>query len=188
MSKPDEQPTTVIPQQTVEQPAVSTAPATRRTGIWQHVPARIGRARTSTVVIGCLFVLLFALNAALPRDEGQTTTVTTSDGRTVEVPCSYVSCDTATPTPTPTPTPGTTAPTTTRAPATSAPSTTSRAPETTEEQEEQETTTPTTTTRAPSSSAPASSRATTTSRAPATSAEPSEEDEEPSAESSAPTS
>jgi len=57
----DDQPTTVR-QVTAEQPAVTAVPATPRTRIWQRkVPARIGRARTSTVVISCLWLLLFAL-------------------------------------------------------------------------------------------------------------------------------
>uniref|UniRef100_UPI00110CA883 hypothetical protein n=1 Tax=Modestobacter excelsi TaxID=2213161 RepID=UPI00110CA883 len=90
---PDEHPTTVLPQPTLEQPTVVTAPATRRARVWQHIPSRVGRARTSTLVIGCLFVLLLGVNAALPRDAGGTVPVTTSDGRTVQVPRSYVPDD-----------------------------------------------------------------------------------------------
>ena len=175
---PDEQPTRILPQTTVEQPAVATAPATRRARIWSHVPSRLGRARTSTVVIGCLFVLLLGLNAALPRDEGGTTTVTTSDGRTVEVPSSLVPSGTPT---APTPT----------APAlstTQAPPPTSRVPESSDEAPAS--TPAPTTTRAPaSSSAPGSttSRApATTSRAPSISEEPTAP--EPSETSVAPTS
>jgi hypothetical protein len=182
MSRPssDEQPTSVLPQQTAEQPAVTTAPATRRARIWSHVPARVGRARTSTLVIGCLFVLLMVLNAALPRPESGTTTITTSDGRTIEIPSSYVP-DSPAPTPPPTPT--------SEVPSDTAPAGTSRAPRTSEEAPESSTA-PATTTRAPSpSSTPSSTapRTSSTSRAPSSSAEPSRQ-EEPSESSSAPTS
>ncbi|GAB4080940.1 hypothetical protein GCU67_05165 [Modestobacter muralis] len=70
MTRPaDDRPTTVLPQQTVEQPSVTTSPATRRSYTWhRRIPARIGRARTSTVVIGALFVLLGGLNVVLPTD------------------------------------------------------------------------------------------------------------------------
>ena len=166
---PDQQPTRVLPQQTAEEPVVSTAPATRRARIWAHVPARVGRARTSTLVIGCLFVLLMALNAALPRDEGTTTTVTDSNGRVFEIPSSYVPSVPTTPAPAP-------APGTTPAPATtSAPARTSSTPQTSDAEPES---TPSETTRAPSrstssSSAPSSStRSSATSRAPSSTADP----------------
>ena len=70
MSRPsDDVPTTVIPQQTAEQPPMATAPATERSRVWpRRLPARIGRARTSTVVIGGLFLLLGGLNIVLPED------------------------------------------------------------------------------------------------------------------------
>ena len=177
---PDRQPTRVLPQ-TAEQPVVTTAPATRRARLWAHVPARVGRARTSTLVIGCLFVLLLALNAALPRDEGGTTTVTTSDGQVIEVPSSYVPSAPATPVP------ATTAPGSTRAPSTSAPAGTSGAPGTTADEPDSTTSE---TTRAPSrsSSAPSSSgRSPATSRAPSTTAEPTGS-AAPSGSSSAPSS
>jgi hypothetical protein len=186
---PDEQPTRVIPRQTVEQPAVSTAPATRRAGAWhKRLPARIGRARTSTVVISCLFLVLFALNSALPGEATGTTPVTTSDGRVIQVPNSVLPSQ-ARSTPTPT------APVTSRAPATtqepaapsSTPATTSRAPRTTA---------PASTTAgdegsaAPSATGERSAPAPTTSRAPATSRAPSSTAEAPTAgePTSAPTS
>ena len=183
MSSPsDDLPTTVIPQQTAEQPAVTTAPATRRSRIWpSKLPARIGRARTSTVVIGALFVLLGGLNLVLPVDEGATTTVTAPDGRQVEVPCEYVSCDTTTPTTPSTPT----------APASTGPATpTSRAPQTTAEDDEE----PATTTPRSSSPSPTSTPSRTTS-APGTTAEETtsdegeeeQQDEEPTGETSSPT-
>jgi len=66
---PDDHPTRVIPQRTAEQPPMATAPATQRSGLWpSRLPQRIGRARTSTVIIGALFVLLGGLNIVLPED------------------------------------------------------------------------------------------------------------------------
>ena len=180
MSTPqDDLPTTVIPQQTVEQPEVTTAPATRRARIWQRrLPARIGRARTSTVIIGCLFVLLGGLNFVLPQEDPYVV-VPTSDGGTVRVRESQY-------TPAPT-TPSTTAPApTSEAPATttSRPTgtrTTSTAPE--DEEETGTTTAPSTTPRttsAPAPSSTSSSRASSTSRAPSTTAPaPSQEEQAP---------
>jgi hypothetical protein len=185
---PDEQSTTVLPQQTlgqqtVEQPSVTTAPPTRRAGRWAHrLPARIGKARTSTLVIGCLFVLLFALNAALPRPDEATSPVVLPSGQTIQVRNSDLPDDYVPPTPT---APRTTAPATSVPPASTSASTTSRAPVPSEDEEE---TTPAPTTRAPStSSAPTTSRAPATSRAPSSSSPPAatEESEE---SSSAPTS
>ena len=180
---PDEQPTTVLPQQTVEQPSVTTSPATRRTRTWHHrIPARIGRARSSTVVIGALFVLLGGLNLVLPEEDTGTTPVTTSDGRTILVPNSAIPSDARTPTtpadtPAPSPSdeapaPTSTAPTGTRAP--------SSAPADEDEDEDTGTTpAPSSTSRSTTSTAPApssSARTTPTSRAPATTeAVPSEE-------------
>ena len=178
---PDSQPTRVLPQATAEQPGMTTAPSTRFSRIWSHVPARVGRARTSTLVVGCLFVLLLALNAALPRDEGGTTQVTTSDGRVIEIPSSYVPSDPTTPAPAP-------VPGSTPAPATtSEPAGTSAAPRTSDAEPES---TPSETTRAPSRSSSASSssaRSSATSRAPSSTADPSES-AAPSERSSAPSS
>jgi hypothetical protein len=163
--KPDEQPTTVLPAQTVEQPAVSTAPATRRAGVWSHVPPRIGRARTSTVVIGALFILLFAANSALPEAD-PFVTVPTSDGGTVRVRQSQY-------TPAPT-TPTTTAPATSSVPVTTtAPRTTSSPRSTTSapSSDDEETTSPRTSEAESSDEAPTTSSApSTTSRAPSTTA------------------
>jgi hypothetical protein len=186
---PDEQPTTVLQQPTAEQPGVTAVPATRRTRIWQRkVPSRIGRARTSTVTIGCLFVLLSALNSALPQPDNRTVPVT-YNGRTIDVPVSALPSDarptttapttaptapaptTAVPTPAAPPSTSTSAPTGT----TSAPRTTTRAPQTTAD-EEPATTAPRTTSTPRNEDqptlAPGTSRApATTSRAPATTAE-----------------
>ena len=174
MTRPsDDAPTTVLPQQTVEQPSVTTSPATRRTYTWhRRIPARIGRARTSTIVIAALFVLLGGLNLALPEEDTGTTPVTTSDGRTVLVPNSALPSEARS-----TPTPTTSAPAEpTQAPETSAPASTTRAPRTTADEEEtttparssaaEETTTPTT------SAAPTSSSRSTATSAPSSSAAP----------------
>jgi hypothetical protein len=164
MSSPNEQSTRALKVQTVERPAVTTAPATRRARVWQRkLPPRIGRARTSTVVIGCLFVLLFALNSTLPQEDTGTTPVTTSDGRTIRVPNSALPSD-ARSTPTPT------APATAQTPEESSSAPTARAPATTGG-DERAPATPATGTAAPTTSAePGRQRSTaapTTSRAPA---------------------
>jgi hypothetical protein len=168
MTTPDDQPTQVLQQATAEQPSVTAAPATRRAAIWQHrVPARIGRARTSTAVIGSLFVLLFALNSALPQPDTGTTPVVLQSGRTVEVPNSALPSDAR---------PTTTAPTTTSqapvstATSTTAPASTTGSPRSTAD--EPTTTAPRTTTTAPRTTSRAPDQTTstpTTSRAPASS-------------------
>jgi hypothetical protein len=174
---PDEQPTTVLQQPTAEQPGVTAVPATRRTRIWQRkVPSRIGRARTSTVTIGSLFVLLFALHAAVAPDPVEYTNIVDANtGQTIPVPRSLVPTapapTTAVPTPAAPPSTSTSAPTGT----TSAPRTTTRAPQTTAGEEPATTaprTTSTTRNEDQPTLAPGTSRApATTSRAPATTAE-----------------
>jgi hypothetical protein len=123
-SSDGERPTTVLPQAGIEQPAVTTAPATRRARVWHRkLPARIGRARTSTVVIGVLFVLLTGMNYVLPQDPY--VTVPTQYGE-VRVRSSQLTA-----TPTPADTPSETAPPTTGEPvpsSTSAPATTTTRP------------------------------------------------------------
>lgn len=106
MSTPsDDQPTRVLPQP--DQPSATAAPATRRTSAWhRHVPARIGRARTSTLVISALFAVLFVFNLLLPRPDSGTTDVVLPSGETVPVPNSLLPSDartTAPPTPTSSP-------------------------------------------------------------------------------------
>ena len=170
MTRPsDEQPTTVLPQQTVEQPSVTTSAETRRTRTWHHrIPARIGRARSSTVIIGALFLLLGGLNVALPQRDSGTTTVVLENGQTIEVPNSALPSEArATPTP---------EETTPAGPGSSAPasSTGTSAPPTGDDEET--TSTAPRTTAAPTPT-PSSTR-TTTSRAPSTSAEPSATAEE----------
>jgi hypothetical protein len=182
---PQERPTAVIPQVTAEQPAVTTAPATRRARVWQRkLPARLGPARTSTVVIGCLFVLLFALNSTLPTVD--TTTVPVSyNGRTVNVPLSALPSDarpTSTTAPTPTPTQVAPSPTDAPAPTTSA-APTSQAPRTTatDEDDDPGTTAPTTTgeSRQRSTAPSVTSRAPATTTAAPESSQPAEPSEEP---------
>ena len=172
----DDRPTTVLPQATVEQPSVATAPATRRARIWQRkLPARLGRARTSTVVIGCLFVLLFALNSTLPELDTGTTAVVLPSGQTVAVPNTALPSE-ARPTSTPTPTSAAPATTETPPPTTSA-APTSRAPRTTATDGEDETgtTAPTTT----GESGRRSTTPATTSRAPATTSQAPESSQSP---------
>jgi len=182
---PDEQPTTALPRQTVEQPSVTTGAETSRSSTWHsRIPARIGRARTSTVVIGALFVLLGGLNTLLPVRDTGTTPVTLENGLTVQVPNSALPSEARTTTTPPDPTG---ADPTDGVPATtSAQPTGTGAPSPTPDDEEPGTTTaPTSTPRGTSSTAPAPSSssgatptatATATTRAPATSAgTPSEE-------------
>jgi hypothetical protein len=158
------EPTRVLPS-TAEQPAPTTeAPAPAR--FWrQRVPAHLGRARTSTVVLAVLFLAFFGLYLLVRPPAVEYTTVETTSGQTVRVPVSELdpttepaapttnAPDTGTPTG---PTPPTTAPGTT--PPRSTPSATST-DETTDE--------------APTSSRPTgTSRTPGTTRAPATSEEP----------------
>jgi hypothetical protein len=174
---PDEQPTTVLQQPTAEQPGVTAVPATRRTRIWQRkVPSRIGRARTSTVIIGCLFVLLSALNSTLPQPDSRTVPVT-YNGRTINVPVSALPSDarpttTAPTTTAPTPaSPSTSASTTAPSRSTTPRSSTATTPP--EDQQEPTTTAPQTTRRQTSEAAPTTSRAPAPSAPATTAAEPS---------------
>ncbi len=169
---PDHQRTRELPS-TAEAPAATTdvAPPVR---FWrQKVPAHIGRARTSTLVLGVLFLALFGLYLGVRPPAVEYTTVETTSGQTVRVPVSELS-----PTPEPTepaeptsvvPDPGT--PTgTTAPPATTAPRSTPSEPD----EDEGTTTQAPTTTRAPATSTDPD-----TERSPATSAEPEGTAEEP---------
>jgi hypothetical protein len=178
----DDQPTTVQ-QQTAVQPAVTAMPATRRSRLFPggRLPARIGRARTSTVVLGLLFVLLFALYVAVRPDPVEYTTVTTTSGQTLRVPASDVLPPPTTPVPAPESTPAETAdpaaPTSDPADTTdaepTAPTTTGRPAPTTAapptDDEEEPTTSAPTTSRAPATTSRAPSP---TSDAPAETTEP----------------
>ena len=101
------------PQEVVEQPTVSTAPPpTRPHRWWSAIPTHLGRARTSTVVIGLLFLTLFGLYLNVrPDPEG---TETTGGDTAVTEPATTTGGTTPPATTTP---PG---PTTTEAPTTSA--------------------------------------------------------------------
>jgi hypothetical protein len=174
MSTPSsDQPTQVLPS-TAEQPAATTqAPAPA--AFWrQRVPAHIGRARTSTVVLSVLFLAFFALYL-LVRPAVEYTTVRTESGQMVRVPVADLA-----PTPEPTESSEPTAPTT-EVPTTGTPTT--EAPATTEPDEPTPTSVPRTTTapRSTPSSTPGQDEegttgeptaGTTTTRAPATTEEP----------------
>jgi hypothetical protein len=165
---PDDQPTTVQ-QQTAVQPAVTAMPATRRSRLFPggRLPARIGRARTSTLVLGLLFVLLFGLYVAV-RPPVEYTTVTTTSGQTLRVPASDVLPPPTSPVPAPESTPAETseppAPTSDPADTTGADPTAST---TTGRQTSTSAVPPTDDEEEPTTSAPATSRAPApTSRAP----------------------
>jgi hypothetical protein len=111
------------------EPSVSTAPA--GDGWRSRIPAHLGRARTSTVVLSVLFLAIFALYLNIRPETPGTVATTTSDTGTVQpVPTTTAPAPETTEEPTPT---TTSAPPTTSAPTTSAESTTTERPtETTE--------------------------------------------------------
>ena len=97
---------TPAPDEQMERPTVSTAPA--RSGPFSRIPAHLGRARTSTVVLGLLFVAIFALYLTIkPADPGTASTTTTETGTEQQAPAT-----------TPAPAPATTAPETPAEPTT----------------------------------------------------------------------
>ncbi|OMQ15117.1 hypothetical protein A7K94_0211740, partial [Modestobacter sp. VKM Ac-2676] len=111
MSTSDDQPTTVQ-RRTAEQPALATAPESGRAGIWgRRLPKHIGRVRSSTALIGALFVVLFGVYLAFPADPY--VDVELPSGQTVPVRSSQLE---STPTP-----PETTPPPGSEAPAPSSP-------------------------------------------------------------------
>jgi cytoskeletal protein RodZ len=112
------------------EPSVSTAPA--GDGWRSRIPAHLGRARTSTVVLSVLFLAIFALYLNIRPETPGTVATTTSDTGTVQpVPTTTAPAPETTAEPTPTPT--TTTPRTTSEPTTSAEPTTTEGPtETTE--------------------------------------------------------
>jgi hypothetical protein len=121
VTEPDRTPTQGTDQQAGDQqmarPSVSTAPAPP--GRFSAIPSHLGRARTSTVVLGLLFVGIFALYLTIkPADPVTTSTTTTTETGTEQ------------PAPAPAPAPTTTAPETPAEPTTSVPrTTTAPAPE-----------------------------------------------------------
>lgn len=64
-------------------PTVTTAPAGSR---WSRIPDHLGRARTSTVVLGVLFVALFTLYLYIRPDTPGATAATTGDQTSVSTP------------------------------------------------------------------------------------------------------
>lgn len=158
------QPTTPVPQLTTE-------PVARRARIWpRKVPARIGRARTSTVVLAVLFLGLFVLwigvrpanTDGVPATPASSTTGVEQPAPTTEPPAT-----TSEPAPTSTAEETTTTPrTTTSRPTTTAPTTTT--------DEDEPTSTPTTTAPERTTAAPSTTRPapTTTAPAPTSAADP----------------
>ncbi|MGY1843813.1 hypothetical protein [Modestobacter sp. SYSU DS0875] len=149
MSTQDDQPTTVQRQATTEQPSVGTAPESSRTRLWgRRVPQHIGRARSSTVLIAVLFVVLFGVYLAFPADPY--VDVELPNGQVVPVRSSQLE---STPTPTETPPP----------PSSEAPDPTSSVPprEDTGTGEDESPADPTPTTTPRTSRAPAPSTGTT---------------------------
>lgn len=118
------------PQEVVEQPLVSTAPPPARPHRWwSTIPRHLGRARTSTALIGVLFLALFALYLNVrPDPEG---TTTTGGDTEVTEPARTTGSTTPTPPATTPPAPSTVAPTTTGETSTSGPTTDSTSPSTT---------------------------------------------------------
>lgn len=154
MTGPSDPPTRALPATAApEPPPPPSAPAPAPASFWrQRVPARIGRARTSTVVLGVLFVVLAALYV-LVRPDVEYTTVTTDTGQTVRVPVSQLGPATEPAAPT-TSAPEESGPSAVPTTTDPAETTTSQgtAPATTTAEEETE---PTGTTRATTSEAPA---------------------------------
>lgn len=118
-------------QEVVEQPTVSTAPPpVRPRNWWSTIPRHLGRARTSTVVIGVLFLALFALYLNVRPDPERTAT-TGGDTEVTEPATPTGSTTPATTPPATTPRATDTAPTTTGETSTSGPTSDSTAPSTT---------------------------------------------------------
>jgi hypothetical protein len=103
-------------------PTVSTAPARSRWS-WSRVPSHVGPARTSTIVLAVLFVLLLVLHGYLQAHaQNGYTTVTTDTGQRVRVRTADLS---GTPPAPATQTATTTAPTATTTPRSTTPARTS---------------------------------------------------------------
>jgi hypothetical protein len=147
VTEPDRTPAHGTDQQSGDQqmarPSVSTAPA--QPGRFSAIPSHLGRARTSTVVLGLLFVGIFALYLTIkPADPVTTSTTTTTETGTEE--------------PAPTQAPTTTAPETPAEPTTSVPRTTTAptpVPEPTPDEQTTGTTVPEETTEVPLPTDPA---------------------------------
>ncbi|GAA3158488.1 hypothetical protein GCM10010531_07380 [Blastococcus jejuensis] len=114
-------------QEVVDQPTVSTAPPPARPHRWwSGIPSHLGRARTSTAVLGVLFLALFALYLNVrPDPEG---TTTTGGDTPVTEPATTTGGTTPAPTTTTPPAPTSTAVPTTPEDTTTAPTTESTLP------------------------------------------------------------
>jgi cytoskeletal protein RodZ len=114
-------------EQPVVTPEVTTAPAGGR---WSRIPHHLGRARTSTLVLGVLFLAIFALYLNIRPETTGTATTDTGNTAPVQAPASTSESATRT-----TPTPETTTEqlTTTQAPRTTDAPTDTTAPEGTTE-------------------------------------------------------
>ena len=95
-------PTTAMPAVSAESATTAAPPVPAPAHFWrQKVPAHIGRARTSTLVLAALFVV-FATLYLLVRPAVEYTTVETTSGQTVRVPVSELAPTTEPPAPAPT--------------------------------------------------------------------------------------
>jgi hypothetical protein len=173
MSTPSRHQRTRVLPATAQQPAATTeAPPAAR--FWrQKLPAHIGRARTSTVVLSVLLLVCGALYLSVRPDY---VTVTTVDGATVRVDRSQLSTppapdEPAVPTPTDVPVPGLPTDTTVPAPTSDVePTPETTAPTGTGQDDDEDTTAPApTTSQAPATTrAPSSTRTSSSTRFPVT--------------------
>jgi hypothetical protein len=112
-------------EQPAVEPTVSTAPSPARPHRWwSAIPRHLGRARTSTVVIGLLFVAIFALYLNVKPEAERTGS--TGGGSDVTEPANTTGDTVPTQAPEPTTTP---APTTVELPTTTEETTSTTAPE-----------------------------------------------------------
>ncbi len=159
---PEHGPPTRVLRSTARQPPPPPAAPAPPAHFWrQRVPAHIGRARTSTLVLGLLFVVFAALYVLVRPAPVEYTTVETTSGQTVRVPVSELDPTTEPPSPAP---PTSEAPTPTETSAPESPEETTAPTSTPTVTEDEETGEPTTSSRAPTTT-----RSTDANRAPATS-------------------
>ena len=162
MSTPKHDRPTRVLRSTAQQPPPTIGAPAPPAHFWrQRVPAHIGRARTSTLVLGLLFVVFATLYVVVRPAPVEYTTVETTSGQRVRVPVTELGPTTEPPAPAPPTSEAPTTPPETSAPEspeeTTAPSST---PTVTENEETGEPT---------SSRAPGTTRTTDADRAPATS-------------------
>jgi hypothetical protein len=127
MTGPRDEPTAEQPAVT---PTVSTAPPQRMRRRWSAIPSHLGRARTSTIVLGVLFLALGTLY--LNIRPGPTGAVTTGSNTGFESPAGPTTPGPTRPAPRTTePAPTTEAPTSSQSPTSSEPPTSSEGTRTT---------------------------------------------------------